>query len=207
MDNFISFEGCEGVGKTTQVRLLREYCENNKLDVVFTREPGGSGIAEKIRNIILDSANRGMTPHCEALLYAAARNQHLHDIILPNLRDGKKVVCDRYCDSTYAYQGFARGLGVPFVDALNNISIADYKPVYTVFLSLEPSKSFLRKAASAEKDRLEMENIEFHNKVYQGYLGLIRLEPTRFIVIDASGSKKETHEKVLSALIKKGFLK
>ena len=133
MKNFITFEGCEGVGKTTQLRFLKEYCESNGIDAVFTREPGGSEIAEKIRKIILDGSNEGMTGECEALLYAAARNQHINEVVLPALKRGSIVFCDRFTDSTYAYQGSARGLGGKYVETLNKLSAGDCLPAYTVF--------------------------------------------------------------------------
>lgn len=207
MKNFITFEGCEGVGKTTQLRFLKEYCESNGIDAVFTREPGGSEIAEKIRKIILDGSNEGMTGECEALLYAAARNQHINEVVLPALKRGSIVFCDRFTDSTYAYQGSARGLGGKYVETLNKLSACDCLPEYTVFLHLLPELAFRRKGGADLKDRLEREKEEFHEKVYAGYMDIISKEPERFIVIDASGSKTETQTRIISELIKKGIIK
>lgn len=206
MKNFIAIEGCEGVGKSTQLRFLKDYCLSNGIKAVFTREPGGSEIAEKIRKIILDSANSDMTSICEALLYAAARNQHLNDIVKPALAEGNIVFCDRFLDSTFAYQGFARGLGFDFVANLNKLSVGEYTPQYTVFLDLPPKTAFLRKGGADNNDRLEREKIDFHEKVYKGYLDIIEKERKRFIVIDASGKKGETHTRIISELIKVGIL-
>ncbi|MEG1710686.1 MAG: dTMP kinase [Clostridia bacterium] len=207
MKGLITFEGCEGVGKTTQVQLFKEYCEKNGIDAVFTREPGGSVIAEEIRKIVLNSKHDNMSNECEALLYAAARNQHINDIIIPALERGKMVFCDRYFDSTYAYQGFARGLGEKFVEKLNELSVGSYTPEYTVFLDLDPETAFKRKGGADKKDRLEIENISFYNKVYDGYRTIIEKEPKRFIIVDASGTMEQTSEVVVKVLRNKGIIK
>lgn len=200
MKGFVTFEGCEGVGKSTQIRLLKEYLEQEKKDFVLTREPGGSLLAEKIRAVILDAKNAEMCDPCEALLYAAARAQHLHEIIIPALKAGKLVICDRYVDSTYAYQGFAKGLGREWIDQLNRLSVGEYLPELTVFLDLDPTSAFARKGGRDEGDRLEMLGNEFHKKVYQGYCLIAERHPDRFVRVDASGSKWETHQKVLDVL-------
>lgn len=204
MKNFITLEGSEGVGKSTQVRLLKEYCQKNGIDAVFTREPGGSKIAEDIREIILSTDNGGMSDVCEAFLYAAARNQHLHDIVSPALRQGKIVFCDRYIDSSYAYQGFGRGLGYDFVKRLNMLAIGDFMPQYTVFLDLSPEESFARKGGADADDRMEQAGGEFFRKVYDGYKQVAAEEEDRFIVIRPLGSKFDTHEKIVAALKEKG---
>lgn len=206
MKGFVTFEGCEGVGKSTQIRLLREYLEGEKKDFVLTREPGGSRLAEKIRAVILDAGNAEMCDPCEALLYAAARAQHLHEIIIPALKAGKLVICDRYTDSTYAYQGFAKGLGRAWIDELNRLSVGEYTPELTIFLDLDPTSAFARKGGRDEGDRLEMLGADFHKKVYQGYLLLAERDPERFVRVDASGSKQQTHEKVLVLLRARGLI-
>lgn len=204
MKNFITLEGSEGVGKSTQVRFLKEYCQKNGIDAVFTREPGGSEIAEKIRNIILDPSSDGMTDVCEAFLYAAARNQHLKDVVIPALEEGKIVFCDRYIDSSYAYQGFGRNLGYDFVKTLNFLAIGDYMPQYTVFLDLSPAEAFARKGGADKDDRLEQSGREFFERVYRGYKEVIKKEGDRFIVIRPLGTKYETHDLIVEALKQRG---
>jgi len=205
MKNFITLEGSEGVGKSTQVRFLKEYCEKNNIDAVFTREPGGSKIAEEIRKIILDPDNKEMGDVCEAFLYAAARNQHLKDIVEPALKQGKIVFCDRYIDSSYAYQGFGRGLGFDFIKKLNALAIGEFLPQYTIFLDLSPQEAFLRKGGADKADRLEQAGSEFFDKVYQGYKTVAEQEKERFIIIKPTGTKFETHDKIVEALKQKGI--
>ena len=205
MKNFITIEGTEGVGKSTQVRFLQEYCKKNDIDAVFTREPGGSKVAEKIREIILDKDNGEMSDVCEAFLYAAARAQHLKDIVIPALNEGKIVFCDRYIDSSYAYQGVGRGLGLDFVKKLNDLAIGEYMPQYTVFLDLPPEQAFKRKGGADENDRLEMSGNEFFQKVYDGYKQTIQNDKSRFIVVSPTGTKFETHDKIVAALKEKGI--
>lgn len=206
MKNFITIEGCDGVGKTYQTNLLKQYCQQIGADVVFTREPGGSDIAEQIRRIILDAKNSCMDDMCEAFLYAASRIQHLHDVIKPALAQGKIVFCDRYVDSSYVYQGIARGLGLQNIVDLNAIAVGQFMPQYTIFLNLSPQKAFERKGGADKTDRMEAVDLSFHEKVYNGYLQLIQQDPQRFIVIDASGSKEQTQQRLRSALHQKGIL-
>lgn len=203
---FITFEGCEGVGKSRQVQLLKEYLEKNNVKYYFTREPGGTPVSEQIRNIILDGKNTDMVDECEALLYASARVQLLKEVVKPNLDNGILVLCDRYIDSSLAYQGYARGLGVDFVEKINSFAIENFMPDYTIFLNLSPEQAFLRKGGSDKNDRLEQSGIDFHNKVYAGYKELAKKYPERIIVIDASGSKDETHQKIINALKEKGVI-
>lgn len=204
MKNFITLEGSEGVGKSTQIRLLKEYCEKNNIPAVFTREPGGSKIAEDIRKIILDTQNKEMSDVCEAFLYAAARIQHLQDIVAPALEQGKIVFCDRYIDSSYAYQGFGRELGYDFVKQLNSLAIGQYMPQYTIFLDLSPQEAFARKGGADKDDRLEQQGNEFFDKVYNGYKHVAEQESERFITIRPLGSKFDTHCKIVDALKQKG---
>ena len=207
MRNFITIEGCDGVGKTHQTRRLKEYCEQMGYDVVFTREPGGSDIAEQIRRIILNADNSGMDDMCEAFLYAAARIQHLKDIVKPALECGKVVFCDRFVHSSYVYQGLGRGLGLDKIVNLNQIAVGDYMPDFTVFLDLSPEQAFLRKGGADKSDRMEAVDLSFHKQVYQGYKMLIQAQPDKFEVIDASGTAEQTQQLLRQALIRRGVLK
>lgn len=206
MKNFITIEGCDGVGKTYQTRLLKEYCEQQGANVVFTREPGGSDIAEQIRRIILDASNSSMDDMCEAFLYAASRIQHLHDIVKPALKEGKIVFCDRYVHSSYVYQGIARGLGLDNIVSLNSIAVGEYMPEFTIFLDLSPAEAFARKGGADKSDRMESVNFAFHDKVYRGYKQLISQNPQAFEVIDASGAKEETQKKLRDVLRRRGII-
>lgn len=207
MRNFITIEGCDGVGKTHQTRRLKEYCEQMGYDVVFTREPGGSDIAEQIRRIILDAANCDMDDMCEAFLYAAARIKHLKDIVKPALRQGKTVFCDRFVHSSYVYQGLGRGLGLDKIVQLNRIAVGEYMPEFTVFLDLSPEQAFMRKGGADKSDRMEAVDFSFHQQVYQGYKALIQAEPDKFEVIDASGSAEQTQRLLRQALARRGVIK
>ena len=142
---FITFEGCDGCGKSTQLKKLSDYLTANGVDHIFTREPGGGKISEQIREILLSGKNGEMTDECEALLYAAARAQHLSDRVEPALSEGKLVICDRYIHSSYAYQGYARGLGVDFVKKINAYAEQSYAPDLTIFINLSPRDAFARK--------------------------------------------------------------
>lgn len=201
----ISFEGCEGSGKSTKLKMLKALLDERGIDYLFTREPGGNPISERIRTVILDVQNGGMTAECEALLYAAARVQLLHDVIEPALSQGKLVVCDRYIDSSLAYQGEARGLGQAFVRKINAYAIENYLPDCTIFLDISPARAFERKHGADEHDRIEQAGAAFHKKVYQGYLKIAAAEPERFLRVDADGTKQETFERVLAALRSKGI--
>ena len=203
---FVTFEGCEGVGKSRQVKLLAEYLDNNNIKYIVTREPGGSSVSEQIRSVILDQNNGNMTDSCEALLYAAARAQLLEEKIKPLLDEGYLVICDRYVDSSFAYQGFARGLGLDFVKSINSFALENFNPDLTLFLDLPPEQAFKRKGGVDKNDRLELAGLEFHNKVYEGYKTVAELFKDRIYTIDASGTKQETHEKIINALKVKGII-
>lgn len=203
---FVTFEGCEGVGKSRQIQLLQNYLKSIGKDFYLTREPGGSKISEQIRNIILDTKNEGMSNVCEALLYAAARVQLLDEIIKDKLDEGQLVICDRYVDSSLAYQGVARGVGIDYVEKINAYALNNFMPDLTLFLDLPPEQAFRRKGGVDEHDRLEKSGMEFHKRVYEGYKMLAAKYPERFKVIDASGSKEQTHEKIKKALIDKGII-
>ena len=204
---FITFEGCEGSGKSRQVQLLSSYLDEHNIDYIVTREPGGSRIAENIRNIILDGKNTEMSDCCEALLYAAAREQHLTEIIIPALNNGKLVICDRYVDSSLAYQGYARGLGMEYISNINANVIKNYLPDYTIFMNISSEQAFLRKGGADKGDRLEQMGSEFHKKVYEGYLKLADMYPERIIPIDCSGTKYETSAIIINVLKQKGIIK
>ena len=190
---FITLEGIEGCGKTTQLQHISSFLEDEGHFVVVTREPGGTTIGKKIRSILLDPASKELLPLAELLLYMADRAQHIESVIKPRLGEGKIVVSDRYVDATVAYQGFARGLGVDFIRDLHRIMLNDFKPDVTFLLDLPPRIGLSRawqeldsgNRAGAES-RFEEEAICFHDKVRAGYLELARLEPQRFRIIDAS---------------------
>ena len=202
---FITFEGCEGSGKSTQIRLLAEKLTEAGVDFIVTREPGGSDVAEQIRKIILDGKNTAMCDECEALLYAAARIQHLKEIVEPALAAGKLVICDRYVDSSLAYQGAARGLGAEYIEEINSVALSKYPPDLTVFLNISPERAFDRKHGADKEDRMEQQGLEFHNKVYAGYLALVQKYP-RICAVECGGTKYETSEKIFGLLKFKGLI-
>lgn len=203
---FITFEGPEGVGKSHQIRLLQKYLAEKKIEYYFTREPGGTAISEQIRSIILDKNNQKMSDECEALLYASARVQLIKEEILPRLESGELVFCDRYIDSSYAYQGYARGLSYEYIKNINSYAVENCMPDYTIFLNLTPEQAFRRKGGVDKNDRVELCGMDFHNKVYQGYLDVARKDPNRFLVIDASGEREQTHQKIIDALKSVGVI-
>lgn len=186
---FITFEGPEGAGKTTIINMLAEQFEN----VLLTREPGGIDIAEQIRNVILAKKNTAMDARTEALLYAAARRQHLVEKVKPALEAGKIVLCDRFVDSSLAYQGYARGLGIDEVLSINEFAIEKMMPELTLYFEIEPELGFQRisRNKGREVNRLDLETIGFHHKVHEGYLLLLKRFPDRIVKIDASGSLEE----------------
>lgn len=179
---FITFEGGEGSGKTTLIKALVTWLEAAHYDVLSTREPGGSEIAEKIRKIILDLDNKGIKAKTEALLFAASRVQHLEETIMPALKQNKVVLCDRYIDSSLAYQGYARGLGFDQILKINAF-VLDYMPTYTIYIDQDPALG-LSRIQSRVNNRLDLEKLEFHQKVRQGYLELSKIYQDRFIIIN-----------------------
>ena len=203
---FVTFEGCEGSGKSTQLRLLGEYLKSTGADFIMTREPGGSAIAEDIRKIILNGDYTEMCDECEALLYAAARIQHLKEIVEPALAAGKLVVCDRYVDSSFAYQGAARGLGYEFIAQINSFALEKYPPDLTVFLDISPAEAFERKHGADLGDRMEKLGLEFHQKVYEGYKELLFKHP-RICPVYCGGTKWETAENIKNLLKAKDIIK
>lgn len=203
---FITFEGCEGAGKSTQIRLLSQYLAERGKECVVTREPGGSGISEAIRAVILDGKNTAMTDECEALLYAAARAQHLSDTVLPALEAGKTVLCDRYLFSSFAYQGYGRGLDMDFLRAVNSFALQGHMPDITLFLDIPPRSAFERKHGADRNDRIEQAGEAFHARVYQGYLRLAEEYPGQIVRVDCSGTKFETNEKIRALLAGRGLI-
>ncbi len=201
MSKFITFEGPDGSGKTTALVGLNKYLSNNypNLKYIFTREPGGTENpeAEKIRKIILDKENT-IDDKSEALLYAAARRLHLEQTVWPALKKKELVLCDRYIDSSLAYQGAGRGLGLEWVKRINDIATDKTWPDLTLFFDITPEESMKRTDERAPKDRLELAGKQFHEKVYKGYHEIIKQFPNRIKVIDASQNK----EKVLEDVIK-----
>ncbi|PQP78558.1 dTMP kinase [Spiroplasma sp. ChiS] len=195
---FITLEGIDGSGKTTISKLLKEKLRSEGYQVVLTREPGGNEIAEQIRNVILSKHNLGMDPWTEALLYIAARRQHVVEDILPALKRGEIVICDRFMDSTSAYQGYARGLGIWTLDEVQSIVLGTTKPDLTLFFDIETTMASERMKVrnEVEMNRLDLEKNSFHKKVYEGYQVLISENAERIKVIDASKSVNEVLEQV-----------
>lgn len=185
---FISIEGPDGSGKSTQISLLRKYFEERGTDVVLTREPGGTPISEKIREIILDKNNKEMDAMTEALLYASSRAQHVAEVIKPALEAGKIVICDRFIDSSIAYQGYGRGLG-DCVRVINEYAVRGCMPDVTFLLEMDP-KIGKERISADDQDRLEQEKLEFHKKVFDGYME-IEKKFDRIIGIDAARSIEE----------------
>ena len=186
---FITIEGPEGSGKSSVTKKVAEMLEKDGEEIVMTREPGGTPIAEQIRNVILDKANTKMDPLTEALLYAASRRQHLVEKVWPLSKEGKIVISDRFIDSSLAYQGGARGLGIDRILALNMTYATDgYSPDLTLLFDLEPEIGLARIAANASREvnRLDLEKIDFHRQVRQTFLDLAKRFPERFVIIDAS---------------------
>ena len=188
MSLFITFEGGEGSGKSSALKLLDERLRKEGYETVLTREPGGTPIAEEIRNVILDKANTKMDPRTEALLYAASRRQHLVEKVWPAIKEGKIVLCDRYLDSSLAYQGGARGLGIDNVLNVNLFATEGTFPDLTLLFDIEPELGLERiaKNASREVNRLDLEKIDFHRGVRKTFLALAARYPERFVIIDAS---------------------
>lgn len=201
---FITFEGGEGSGKTTVINQMYEGLRHEGRDVILTREPGGIPISEGIRNIILDPNHKAMEARTEALLYAAARRQHLIEKIMPALAEGKIVICDRFIDSSLTYQGHARGVGMEEILSINQFAIDDCMPSLTLFFDILPEKGLERitRNESREKNRLDMEELEFHQRVYEGYHILLEKYPERIKRIDADQTIDEVTESALKYILK-----
>jgi dTMP kinase len=202
MGFFITFEGVEGCGKTTQIRNLSERLVNSGFRTVLTREPGGCPIADKIRSILLDAGNQGMVPLSELLLYAAARAQHVAEVILPALASDAIVLCDRFTDATVAYQHCGRNIDRTTIDALNTLACQSVRPDLTILMDcdvaigLARAKSRIESSSGPREERFELETLAFHQRVRDGYLQLAADEVDRFLTVCASGSIHEISDRI-----------
>ena len=196
----IAFEGVEGAGKSTQLELLRQTLEKAGHQVVTTREPGGTPVGEQVRSILLDRAST-LDPRAEALLFAAARAQLVEQVIRPALERGEVVLCDRYLDSSLAYQGAARGLGLEPIAAINAFATRGLLPDLVVLLRLDPAEGLVRGRGS--RDRIESQDLEFHQKVAQGFLDLAAADPERFVIVDASPPPDQVAAEVRAAVLRR----
>lgn len=194
---FITFEGADGCGKTTQLNLLKEYLENSGYEVVLTREPGGKGLGEKVREILLNYDGE-VSNRCESFLFLADRAQNIDIIVNPAIEQGKIVLCDRHTDSSVAYQGYGRGLDINQINTLNNLATNNKKPDLTLVFDVDIETSMLR--VGNEKDRMESAGKEFFNRVRNGYLELAKQEPDRIKVIDSTKSIQEVQKDVLEII-------
>jgi dTMP kinase len=188
---FITLEGCEGSGKTTAAKAVIRRLAEDGFDVLYTREPGGIDIAEQIRRVILDINNTAMDERTEALLFAASRRQHLVEKVIPALKEGKLVICDRFIDSSLAYQGYARGIGMENVMKINEFAIDGYMPDLTVYFAIDPQLGLQRLTGRDEINRLDVEKLNFHNRVREGYEKLMEMYPERIRSVDASLARDE----------------
>ena len=199
---FITFEGPDGSGKTTVSKAVTARLQEMGIPIRYTREPGGSRIAEQIRDIILAKENTEMDPRCEALLYAASRRQHLVEIVLPCLEAGTHVICDRFVDSSAAYQGYARGIGTEEVLEMNAFAIGDTMPDKTIFLDIPAETGLARiRENGRAADRMDSESAAFHQLVYDGYQKVMKSAGSRMIRIDASADAETVTEEALKAVL------
>lgn len=208
MAYFITLEGIEGCGKSTQAELLsRELHAETGCQVVATREPGGCPIADKIRAILLDADNRALVPLAELLLYAAARAQHVAEVIRPALAEGKIVLCDRYTDATTAYQGYGRALDLPLIENLAQLATGGLTPDLTILLDcpeevgLKRAMARINASSGAREERFEQESLRFHHAVREGYLKIAAAHPDRFIVVDGTLGISEAAAAIRSAVL------
>lgn len=202
---FITFEGGEGSGKTTCINRVVETLKQQGRDIVLTREPGGTPISEEIRNVILDKKNTDMDPRTEALLYAASRRQHIIQKILPSLKEGKIVISDRFLDSSLAYQGVARGLGIDEIYKVNQYATEGLEPDITFFFDIVPEEGLKRIAANASREvnRLDIEKLSFHHDVRNAFLELAKRFPNRIVIIDASKDRDGVYNDVMNEINKR----
>ena len=197
---FISMEGPDGAGKSTQIALLKDYLSTKGYDIIITREPGGTSISEKIRNIILDKNHKEMADNTELLLYTAARAQLVEEVIKPALSSGKAVISDRFVDSAAVYQGIARNMGIDEVYAVNEYALQGLMPDVTIMLLLSAEEGIRRKKCQADLDRMEAEGLEFHRKVVDGYRILAERFPERIASIDATKDVQTIHKEMIAII-------
>jgi dTMP kinase len=196
---FISLEGIEGTGKSTQAELLAGHFRKKGFTVVSTAEPGGTRISLRIRELLLSTDNTNMDPLTELLLYNAARVQHIREIILPALERGEVVITDRFSDSTMAYQGYGRGIDEKLIDSLDLIATGGLRPHLTILLDTDVATGLKRNREANKKDRLELEEISFHERVRNGFISIAAKEPERIRLVDCSGDLETVHWKVVDA--------
>ncbi|MDD4569533.1 MAG: dTMP kinase [Tepidanaerobacteraceae bacterium] len=202
---FITIEGPDGAGKTTQVKKISDYLRCKNIEVLVTREPGGTALGEKLREMLLTLEGESPVPEAEALIYAASRAQLLNKVISPALKRGCIVLCDRFVDSSLAYQGWARGLGIKELININGWFLKDCWPDITLILDIDPCQSLKR--LQGKKDRLEREALEFHKRVREGFLKVQNLYPDRVKTVDASLNPEEVFQKILFEIKKSGIIK
>ena len=195
--SFISFEGIEGTGKSTQARLLYEYLTGSGFQALLTEEPGGTSISLRIREVLLSVDHMNMTPLTELLLYNAARTQHISEVILPSTEMGKIVITDRFTDSTYAYQGYGRGIELSLLSEIDRIATGSLRPDLTILLDLDVETGLNRNRGINKTDRLELEDIKFHQRVRKGYHELAAKEPERIKLVDAAGTIEDIQNQVV----------
>ncbi|MBF0570518.1 MAG: dTMP kinase [Candidatus Omnitrophica bacterium] len=191
---FITFEGAEGSGKSTQAALVSEYLKSKKMPVMLLREPGGVKISENIRKLLLDVNNTGMGDECETLLYMAARAQMVKEVLEPQLKSGNIIVCDRFLDSTLAYQGYGNGIDIKTIEQLGVFATKGLAPDLTILFDIQPEKGLSR--TGLKKDRIESRSLEYHHRVRNGYLDLSKKYPARIKVIEVDGPQEEIFKKV-----------
>ncbi len=200
---FITFEGIEGAGKSTQAKMLHSFLIEKNIPSVLTREPGGTNLGKKIREILLTPTEEIFPPNAELMLYEADRNIHIHNVIKPNLRKGTNVICDRFTDSTLAYQGYARGLDLKLIENLNNIATEGLKPDITFLIDIDVKEGFERIKKEREIDRIEQESIEFHKRLREGFLKIAEKNKDRVVVINGAKSKEEIFSEIIKVLKRK----
>jgi len=194
---FISFEGSEGSGKSTQARLLSDWLRTQGISTILTREPGGTPIGERIREVLLSPDHREMDPITELFLYLASRRQHIKELIEPSLKEGKIVITDRFSDSTMAYQGYGRGLDLSLIESLNRTATGGLSPDLTILLDVDVREGLSRNLG-IKSDRLEIEDIEFHEKVRRGFIEIAKKEPKRVFIVETKNGIKKTHDEILA---------
>lgn len=193
---FITLEGVDGVGKTTQALILKKYFEEQGYEVLHTFEPGGTQLGDSIRQLLLNPEHEELHSMTEILLYAADRAQHVFETILPALNGGKIVICDRYVDSSVAYQGYGLGLEINAIEAVNQLATGGLVPTRTIYLDADPAESLVK----TEGDRIEQRTIEYYRRVRDGFLTIAQKEPERFKVVSADGTKKQVADRIIKAL-------